>query len=376
MAFPFTNAIADYTASFPTSAYFPRDFRNYDQSGYAVSEESFSVPAIADGDSRYRMNLDYTPLSQGGMTIEVGGNARTVIPYGETPSTGQVAVSFVTGAIEFNAADASGSVEATYTGYGTPLVSALLNQVGAELAATQTRLLAHGPPRRIIEITADTTLDASHDGAILIVSASENITLTLDSTGIADAWDVVVYNAMSSYVVNIAFDSAGQGTLATDTSLPGLGDSLWIRYSLSVDAFLTSGSQVNNSNWSGTDLAVANGGTGASTASAALANLGGLPRNIEIVELTAAHTLTSSDNGKLLVFSGLSAGVNLTIPAGLPSNFSCIACNADSTYDVTMVDSAVTLVSKDGLVLEAGGSATTLAHRGSNSWLAMGRHSA
>lgn len=133
MAFEYNNALADYTASFPTSVFSPYDFRNLDESGFSVTNESFNVPAS----SPYKMNLDFVPLSQSGMTITVGGNARTVIPFGETVGAGEVAVSFVDGTIEFNSADASGAVLATYTAKGSPLQAFHFNQLGSELEAVQ-----------------------------------------------------------------------------------------------------------------------------------------------------------------------------------------------------------------------------------------------
>ena len=58
------------------------------------------------------------------------------------------------------------------------------------------------------------------------------------------------------------------------------------------------------------------------------------------------------------------------------SGFSCSVCNADDADTVSLVAaSGVTLISLDGLVLDADGAATALVHRGSDAWIAMGRHS-
>jgi hypothetical protein len=135
--FPYNNRLVDYVASFPAAVFEPLDVRNVNPDGEAIVGEAGTVPASADYQGKRRLNLDQVPLEQVGMTIEVDGNPRTIIPYGETPSAGQVAVSMTTGVMEFHSSDAGEAVVVDYTGKGTPIMAFLVHQLAGELEATQ-----------------------------------------------------------------------------------------------------------------------------------------------------------------------------------------------------------------------------------------------
>jgi hypothetical protein len=141
--FPYNNRIVDYVASFPGDVFDPMEVKNLNPDGEAIVAEAGTVPASADYEGKYRLNLGQVPMQQLGMNIEVDGSPRTIIPYGETVSSGQVAVSMVTGVLEFHSSDATKTVEVDYTGKGTPIMAFLVHQLGVELAAAQTMLLDH-----------------------------------------------------------------------------------------------------------------------------------------------------------------------------------------------------------------------------------------
>jgi hypothetical protein len=94
-----------------------------------------------------------------------------------------------------------------------------------------------------------------------------------------------------------------------------------------LQSYLTS---VNNGDWSGTDLAVVNGGTGASTAADARANLGihDLGPN---AQTGTTYTLVLADRGQTVTMSNASANT-LTIPA-----------NASVAFDVGTVINVIQL---------------------------------
>jgi len=185
MTRPWTNALADYTASFPSVVYTPKDFRNYNEDGIAVTGEAITIPAS----SPYKLILDYVPLEQTGIVVTIDSTAYDVIPFGETPLTGQIAISFITGEVEFASADASLTGDIDYTGAGTALTADLLNQIGKELAAAQTAVdgidlsaKVTGPASSVDNTVAryDSTTGKLIQTSGVVIDDSDNITTTGD----------------------------------------------------------------------------------------------------------------------------------------------------------------------------------------------------
>lgn len=181
MAIPYTRELSDYTPSFPTSAFTPLEVKNKDDDGYSISGESFTVPSSADGDGKYRLTLDQIPLEQSSVTITVGAAARTIIPYGETPASGQVALSTATGTIEFHSSDAAGSGSATYTGRGTPLMAHYFHVMEKELYATQVKVLAEAAELDTAQSDISALESDMADRVVGPASATDNALARFDS---------------------------------------------------------------------------------------------------------------------------------------------------------------------------------------------------
>lgn len=129
------NNISEIEVSFPGSVFSPRDVRNYTLNGIPVLSEEFAVP-----DSLHAV-LDYVPMAQDPFAITVDDEARTTIPFEETPGPTEVAVSFVNGEVRFHSADEGLTANAVYTGKGTDLNAFIVNTLGAELEAVESYIL-------------------------------------------------------------------------------------------------------------------------------------------------------------------------------------------------------------------------------------------
>jgi hypothetical protein len=210
--FPYNNRIVDVVASFPTNVYTPADVRN--ESEPVPLTEAGTVPATADFEGRRRLNLDQVPAQQLGMSIQVAGQPRALIPYGEAPGIGQVAVSMKTGVLEFHASDAGLAVSVSYHGRGTPIVAFLFNRLGKELEATQ----------EFATVLRDDVDDlgaqlAGKQNADPLLSAIANLTTVADRLIYTTGVDTVALSPLTSFARSLLDD----GDAATARATLGLG---------------------------------------------------------------------------------------------------------------------------------------------------------
>ncbi|MBI1291206.1 hypothetical protein GC173_08165 [bacterium] len=264
--FPYNNRIADYTAAFPGAVYTPLEMKNENTDGELLSESGM-VPAAADFEGRRRLNLNQVPVEQLGMSVTVDGSPRQIVPHGEAPAEGQVAVSMVTGVLDFHASDAGLAVAVDYRGKGTPVMAFAFHQVGKELAATQTKLLS--VENEMDELAED--VGALEDEVAIKQDGDPLLTAIAALTTAADQ---LVYTTGSDAVALTALTAFARGLLAaTDaaaarSTIGALGGGLGVTDKALLRADGTGGATAQGSTVTVTDGGGLRTGYGSTTAPA------------------------------------------------------------------------------------------------------------
>ena len=168
------------------------------------------------------------------------------------------------------------------------------------------------------KVTTSNTIQLGGDG-----TNGSTAVLNVKTSGTVTAGTVTYPNSHGSS--NQVLSTTGSGTLT------------WTTVSTTADAATLSGT-----------IAIANGGTGATNAAAALTNMGAAPINANLNDQTGTtYTLDASDNGKVVTLNN-TAAITLTVPAGLVAGFNCMIVQKGAGVVTIAPANTVTVTNRSG----------------------------
>lgn len=223
-------------------------------------------------------------------TLETGGTANTRTL---TTNNGHAALADLSLLVFLSHAANSGAVTLNVDGLGAKSLRYAKTALASGALAEHSMVIA-------VYNAEDDAFDMVNPPAVLPVAlggtGAASASAARTALGLAIGSDVQAYSAILAAIVGLARTDGnfivGNGTTwvaesgATARASLGLGS-------------LATASSINNGNWSGTDLAVANGGTGASTAANARSNLGIGSMATRAVTITTDATPSGGSDGDI-----------------------------------------------------------------------------